>query len=159
MTNTGEFGSDVDTAVSRRSVVTGVVVAVVGGVAGDAVARNSSAAKAKRGTTAANAYGPPATASGAQPLASLAQIPVGGGVVLSKQSIVLTRTADGSVHAFSAICTHQGCTVDKVSHGTISCPCHGSTFDASTGAVTGGPAPRPLPGITVTVRDGSVYRS
>ena len=144
---------------SRRSVLAGAAVAVVGGVAGYAVARNSSAAKHKRGTTAANAYGPPPAASGDQPLATLAQIPVGGGVILSKQSIVLTRSADGSVHAFSAVCTHQGCTVDKVSGGAIRCPCHGSTFDAASGAVTGGPAPKALPKIAVTVRGTGVYRT
>jgi Rieske Fe-S protein len=149
---------------SRRSVLAGAAVTVVGGIAGYAVARNSSAAKQKRGTTAANAYGPPAAsgtqpAAGAKPLATLAQIPTGGGVILSKQSIVLTRSVDGSVHAFSAVCTHQGCTVDKVSGGTIRCPCHGSTFDAATGAVTGGPAPSPLPTIAVAVRDGGVYRA
>lgn len=144
---------------SRRSVLTGAAVAVVGGVAGYAVARNSSAAKQKRGTTAANAYGPAPAAPGGQALATVAQIPAGGGLILAKQSIVLTRSADGSVHAFSAVCTHQGCTVDRVSGGAIRCPCHGSTFDAATGAVTGGPAPSPLPKIAVTVRDGGVYRA
>lgn len=147
------------TELTRRSVLAGAAVAVVGGIAGYAVARNSSAAKQKRGTTAANAYGPPSSAPGDQPLATVAQIPLGGGVILAKQSIVLTRAADGAVHAFSAVCTHQGCTVDKVSGGTIRCPCHGSTFDAATGAVTGGPAPTALPKIAVAVRDGGVYRA
>jgi Rieske Fe-S protein len=144
---------------SRRTVISGGAVAVVGGIVGYVVARNSSAARQTRGTTAANAYGPPVSAAGGAPLAPLAQIPIGGGVILSKQPIVLTRSADGAVHAFSAICTHQGCTVDRVSGGTISCPCHGSTFNADTGAVTGGPAPKPLPSIGVTVRDGGVYRA
>jgi len=72
---------------------------------------------------------------------------------------VLTRTVDGELHAFSAVCTHQGCTVDRVADGTIDCPCHGSRFDALTGAVTHGPATIPLPPVAVVVRDGQVYSS
>ncbi|HEX4432026.1 MAG TPA: Rieske (2Fe-2S) protein [Frankiaceae bacterium] len=143
--------------ISRRSTMTGVAVSVVGGVAGYFFARNSSAAKDKSDTTAANGYGasPPSTGSsgggGFTVLAPLSQVPTGGGVILSKSKIVLTRGTDGTVHGFSAVCTHQGCTVDKISGGVISCPCHGSRYDAQTGAVVGGPAPAPLPKVAVKV--------
>jgi Rieske Fe-S protein len=63
------------------------------------------------------------------------------------------------VHGFSAVCTHQGCTVGSVSGGAIVCPCHGSQFNAQTGAVIAGPAPRPLPKVAVVVRNGNVYTS
>jgi Rieske Fe-S protein len=86
-------------------------------------------------------------------------VPVGGGLILDNPAIVLTRTSGNDVHAFSAVCTHQGCTVNKVAGGTIDCPCHGSRFDAATGAVVRGPAARPLPAVTVTVRGGNVYTS
>jgi Rieske Fe-S protein len=86
-------------------------------------------------------------------------VPAGGGIVVGKEAVVLTRTASGDVHAFSAVCTHQGCTVDRVAAGTIDCPCHGSRFDANTGAVRAGPASRPLPAVAVQVRDGGIYRS
>jgi len=36
------------------------------------------------------------------------------------------------------------------------CPCHGGTYDARTGQVTGGPPPSPLPSITVQVSNGDV---
>lgn len=137
-------------------------MAVAGAVAGYFVARNSSAAKAGGATTAANSYGfTYGSGSGASGhlLARLDQVPAGGGVVLAQQDVVLTRDAGGAVHAFSATCTHQGCTVDGVSNGVISCPCHGSRFDARTGAVVAGPAPRPLPAVSVTVRNGGVYTS
>ena len=146
-----------DHTVDRRSALQAGAVAVVGGVAGYLVARNSSAAKAKRGTTAANAYGASTQASGHR-LAALDAIPDGGGLIISSPAVVLIR-AGAAVHAFSSVCTHQGCTVDRVRAGRILCPCHGSSFDAATGDVTGGPAPRPLPPIQVSVQDGSVYTS
>jgi Rieske Fe-S protein len=143
---------------SRRSLLQGSALAVAGGIGGYIVARNSAAAKAKRGTTAANAYGADTSAHGRR-LAALTDVPAGGGVVVSNPPVVLVRGAGDEVHAFSAVCTHQGCTVDKVARGRIECPCHGSTFDAQTGAVTGGPAPRPLPAVPVTVQNGQVYTS
>ena len=86
-------------------------------------------------------------------------MPAGGGLVVDSPPVVLVRDAGDAVHAFSAICTHQGCTVDRVRDGQIECPCHGSRFDAQTGAVTAGPAPRPLPSVAVVVRNGEVYTS
>ena len=144
------------TVFSRRSALRGTLVAAVGGVAGYAVARNSAAARQTPGTTAANAYGA-ATGDAGRVLVSLEQIPRGGGLVLGKGPIVLTRTQTDDVRAFSAVCTHQGCTVDRVADGTIDCPCHSSRFDARTGKVVSGPAQRALPPIAITVRDGSVY--
>jgi Rieske Fe-S protein len=145
-------------ALSRRGIVRGSVVAVVGGVAGYLAARTSAAARTPAGTTAANAYAAPA-ATGGRPLVSLEAIPRDGGVILSNPAVVVTRTAGGDVHAFSAVCTHQGCTVASVAGGTIDCPCHGSRFDAATGAVRAGPATRPLPPVAVVVRAGQVYTS
>jgi Rieske Fe-S protein len=143
---------------SRRGVLRGAFATVVGAVAGFLLARGSAAARAGRGTTAANAYGPTTDDAGGA-LARLDDVPAGGGTVLRDAAIVLTRTVDGELHAFSAVCTHQGCTVDAVADGTIDCPCHGSRFDARTGAVTNGPAARPLPPVAVVVRDGQVYSS
>jgi Rieske Fe-S protein len=143
---------------TRRGVVRGGVVAAVGAVAGFLAARTSSGARATRGTTAANAYGAP-SGGGGKLLAALATIPHNGGIVLRKQAIVLIRGAADDVHAFSAVCTHQGCTVNSIAGGTIGCPCHGSQFDATTGQVRTGPAVRPLPTVAVVVRSGNVYAS
>jgi Rieske Fe-S protein len=49
-----------------------------------------------------------------------------------------------NLFAISAICTHRKCKLDAEPDNTFSCPCHGSTFDAS-GKVTEGPARRRLP--------------
>jgi ubiquinol-cytochrome c reductase iron-sulfur subunit len=67
-------------------------------------------------------------------------------------------TVDNIV-AYSKICTHVGCPVALYEQTThhILCPCHQSTFDATTGAtVIFGPAPRPLPQLPLAV-DSSGY--
>src|SRR3712207_6780992 len=136
---------------ARRGVLRGSLVTALGAAAGYLVARNSAAARTEPGTTAANAYGPPA---GEQQrlLLPLDRLPAGGGVLLADDGLVLTRTATGEVHAFSSVCTPQGCTVAAVADGTIVCRCHGSRFDADTGAVRSGPAGQPLPPMDVVVR-------
>lgn len=65
-----------------------------------------------------------------------------------------------SVVAYSAICTHLGCSVlpDLGEDGLIFCPCHASAFDpADNAAVRGGPAGRPLPSLPLTIgADGAI---
>ena len=92
----------------------------------------------------------------ASPLAQLADIPVGGGKVFPDQKVVLTQPTAGVIKAYSATCTHQGCTVEGVSGGTINCPCHGSAFKVGDGSVAAGPAKRALPTVRVTVVDGAI---
>jgi Rieske Fe-S protein len=92
-----------------------------------------------------------APADEAPALASTADIPVGGGKIFEQQGVVVTQPQAGSIKAFSAKCTHQGCTVTSVSGGTINCACHNSRFDIADGSVKSGPASRPLPAAGVTV--------
>ena len=92
-------------------------------------------------------------------LVAVADVTAGGGTVVKDAKVVVTKDQSGQVRAFSAICTHQGCTVASVSGGTINCPCHGSKFDAATGQPVAGPAKSPLPTVAVAVRDGSVVRA
>jgi Rieske Fe-S protein len=71
---------------------------------------------------------------------------------------VLVHLKNGDFVAYSAVCTHQGCTV-KYKGGQLACPCHGSVFDPANGAeVVAGPAPSPLPEISVKVEGGEVVR-
>ncbi|MFJ8053457.1 Rieske (2Fe-2S) protein [Streptomyces luteogriseus] len=91
-----------------------------------------------------------------QVLANIDEIPVGGGKIFKDEEIVVTQPEQGQFKAFSAICTHQRCTVSTVSDGTINCPCHGSKFRIADGAVAHGPATRPLPAEKITVEGNSV---
>jgi rieske iron-sulfur protein len=66
------------------------------------------------------------------------------------------RAADGVV-AYAGVCTHQACPVNMWSkeRNALVCSCHGSLFDPKNGAeVVGGPAPRPLPALSVKIEDG-----
>ncbi|MEV8378412.1 Rieske (2Fe-2S) protein [Kribbella sp. NPDC056861] len=114
-------------------------------------------------STAPPTTGAPATtnapAPGPAPLAKVADIPAGGGVILKDQSLVLTKDAGGKICAFSAICTHQGCAVTGVGNGTIDCACHGSKFDATTGERVAGPAKNPLPAVAFEQRDGAIFKA
>jgi len=78
-------------------------------------------------------------------LGATSDIPVGGGAIYTAAKVVVTQSASGQYKAFSAVCTHVGCIVNKVTNGTIDCPCHGSEFKITNGAVVTGPAPSPLP--------------
>jgi len=52
---------------------------------------------------------------------------------------VVTQPVQGTFHAFSAACTHQGFTVEDVVGETINCPRHGSNFAVTDGSVARGP--------------------
>jgi len=54
--------------------------------------------------------------------------------------------ANGHLYAFDDTCTHLGCSLakGKLEGTTVTCPCHGSQFDVTSGAVLRGPAQRPV---------------
>jgi len=73
-----------------------------------------------------------------------------------------SRCADG-ILAYSAICTHAGCSVtgwqksDTGSKDVLKCFCHNSEFNPREGAhVVLGPAPRPLPALPLAIAAGSL---
>jgi thiosulfate dehydrogenase (quinone) large subunit len=74
----------------------------------------------------------------------------------TSQPDILIRQPDGSLTAFSAVCTHAGCTVSYQS-GEIICPCHGGVYSATTGAVVSGPPPSPLAQRKVLEHGGQIY--
>jgi Rieske Fe-S protein len=71
------------------------------------------------------------------------------------QNVGIGRDANG-VYALTLVCTHQGCgvTPSPTNNPTqLVCPCHGSRFDRN-GAVTNGPATRPLAHFAVDIDAG-----
>jgi Rieske Fe-S protein len=83
-------------------------------------------------------------------------VPVGGGDILAAQKVVITQPTAGKFKAFTAVCTHQGCIVDKVANGVIECPCHGSQFSIEDGSVQAGPAPAPLAEVPIKVSGSTI---
>ena len=64
-------------------------------------------------------------------------------VPVSGQRVIVCQAED-QLHAFSAKCTHEGCTVTFLpGQSTVWCPCHDGKFDLS-GRVVSGPPPQPL---------------
>ncbi len=135
--------------ISRRA-------ALVSGAAGLGVAATLAACSGgASGGVSGGATLPSATPG--QRLAELSAIPVGQAVSaeLDGASVIVARPSATTAACFSAVCTHEGCTVAPAGEKLL-CPCHGSEFDATTGKVLRGPAPAPLPGIAVRVQNGAV---
>ncbi|MER5934600.1 Rieske (2Fe-2S) protein [Streptomyces sp. NPDC002054] len=129
------------TRTARRTVLAAGAAALAGGAL-------TACGEAKQPALGTEPAAPP---SGGMPLTTTADVPVGGGTIFKEEKVVVTQPEAGTFKAFSAICTHQGCTVAKVANGTIDCPCHGSKFKVTDGAVAHGPATRPLPARKITV--------
>ncbi|CAM5387971.1 hypothetical protein SAVIM338S_01800 [Streptomyces avidinii] len=94
---------------------------------------------------------PASSAPQTKALLKAADVPVGGGKVLKDEKLVVTQPKAGDFRCFTAVCTHSGCLVNKVADGTIDCPCHGSKFKDTDGAVAHGPATKPLAEKKITV--------
>ena len=86
---------------------------------------------------------------GGKALVAVADVPEGGGVIAG--DYVITQPVSGEFHAFSKVCTHQGCDVSKIDGGVIICPCHGSEFSIKNGSPQNGPARQALPETQVKV--------
>jgi Rieske Fe-S protein len=146
---------------SRRAILAGACAACAATLAG--CARYGTSNGLAGSPAGAPVYGGPATAgtgsaggSASNVLATTSEIPVGGGKILTAQKIVVTQPEAGTYHAFTAICTHQGCIVNSVSGGTINCPCHGSKYNITNGSVVNGPAPLPLAAVSIKVEGTSI---
>ena len=166
-----EAAKVLDAPVGRRAAI--ATVGAAAGLAALAACGAKSAATGSASAGAAGGSGSPAvssasgspsaspsesTAAGGGALVALADVPVGGSVAAKDadgKPILIAQPTAGKVVAFTAICTHQGCTV-KPAGMQFQCPCHGSKYDAATGKVLGGPAPAPLAAVPVHVAGGKV---
>jgi nitrite reductase/ring-hydroxylating ferredoxin subunit len=98
----------------------------------------------------------------ARPVAPLTDVPVGSVLPFHypdrDDACLLLRPDEHSLLAFSQKCTHLGCAVvPDPGEKKLFCPCHKGYFDAATGRPLAGPPRRPLPRITLEVRNGVVY--
>ena len=136
-----------NSSVTRRAVLaTGAA-----GVGAAALAACQPGGGAGSGSTAP-------TAATDQKLVALADVPVGSAVsaqLPDGSPVIVAQPTAGIAACFSAICTHQGCTVAPAG-GELQCPCHGSRYSAATGAVLQGPATLPLAQVPVHVAGGEV---
>lgn len=140
---------------TRRSVLAGACVTCAAAAAGCATygpptAPAQEPAPAPSGDAAPTEGGAPAAAA----LAQVADVPVGGGVIVG--DTVITQPNAGEFKAFSTVCTHQGCAVSEIADGTINCLCHGSKFSVEDGEPTEGPANQALPAKDIAVDGDSI---
>jgi nitrite reductase/ring-hydroxylating ferredoxin subunit/uncharacterized membrane protein len=71
---------------------------------------------------------------------------------------VLLYRRGGTVHALHDRCSHRGCPLHRgeVSGGSVTCPCHGSTFSLEDGSIVRGPATAPQPAYEARIQEGKV---
>ncbi|MET7741315.1 Rieske (2Fe-2S) protein [Streptomyces sp. NPDC005385] len=100
--------------------------------------------------------GAPATPTAPVVLGAESEVAKGGAELYQDQKVVVSRAEDGSLKAFSSICTHAGCAINKLDGTTLVCPCHGSEFDARTGKVLRAPATEPLNPLSVEAKNGKI---
>jgi Rieske Fe-S protein len=155
-----------DSLATRRGVLAGVglvglagaITACSSGGSSMSAAVADPATSSGAGATGAAASAPASASSAAGgALAATGDIPVGGGKIFDTQLTVVTQPTAGEFKAFSAVCTHMGCTVNQIADGRIDCPCHGSEYSITDGAVLAGPAPKPLPAKPFKVTGDSIF--
>lgn len=143
---------------------TGGFTALVGRAVGGTKSNKQLGALGRRRTTPAAAT-PSASASSAKApgtaIGAASAVPVGQAGQFNDprtgDPAWLVHPSGNTFVAFSAVCTHAGCSVQfDQSNLQFVCPCHGGVYDAKTGQVLGGPPPSPLPSIPVHVVNGQI---
>ncbi|WP_074996042.1 Rieske (2Fe-2S) protein [Streptomyces misionensis] len=129
---------------SRRTVLRGAAVVPVAGL--------GLAACSAPGGNGASASNPTAPVD----LGAESEVAKGGAKLYRDHNVVVSRDDSGALKAYSTICTHAGCPINKLQGTTLICPCHGSQFDAMTGKVVQSPATVPLTELSVKTKDGKI---
>lgn len=159
--------SEPRTELPRRTVLAAGVVGVAGAAlaaCGGSSSSESTTSASASPTTPSEAGTPSPTAGGGAAGADIgaaSQVPVGGAVIIAANdtAFVVAQPTEGEFVAHSAVCPHQGCLCNRISDGEAVCPCHGSKFNAVTGAVQQGPATSGLAAAQVTVENGQLFVS
>jgi 3-phenylpropionate/trans-cinnamate dioxygenase ferredoxin component len=71
---------------------------------------------------------------------------------------ITVANVGGLFHAFDDTCTHMACSLAEgdLEESTVICPCHGSEFDVTSGAVLQGPATEPVETYATRVEGGTL---
>ena len=93
---------------------------------------------------------------------SMAAIPAGASILFRYPTpddpCILIRKEDGSLAAYSQVCTHLSCAViHDAQHNTLFCPCHNGYFTVEEGRPYAGPPTRPLPRIRLEQRGDEIF--
>lgn len=158
-----------DPALSRRRALTwaavgGLALPILTACGGGGSSSATADEPAPSTSGGANDGGGNSPSPAADPLVATADVPVGGGVILAPENVVVTQPKKGTFEGFSATCTHEGCPLASVGSGTINCSCHGSQFSITDGSNVAGPngtpagSVAPLPKVAVTVKGAEVVR-
>ena len=81
---------------------------------------------------------------------------MGGGTIYPDVPVIITQPSPGEFRGFGIVCTHDGCELNSVAHGTINCPCHGSRFAITDGTLVQGPARTGLRQEAIAVEGGCI---
>ncbi|MFC9908331.1 Rieske 2Fe-2S domain-containing protein [Streptomyces sp. NPDC059862] len=127
---------------SRRTVLRGAALAPVAGL--------GLAACSPQGGAPAGAPTAPVE------LGAETEVTKGSARLYRDHNVVVSRAEDGSLKAYSTICTHAACPINKLEGTKLVCPCHGSEFDATTGEVLHAPATVPLSELPVRTENGRI---
>ncbi|MFJ3301593.1 Rieske (2Fe-2S) protein [Streptomyces sp. NPDC086549] len=129
---------------SRRTVLRGAAVTPLAGL----------------GLTACSAIGggvtTDATPTAPVELGAESDVAKGSAKLYRDHNVVVSRDEADTLKAYSTICTHAGCPINKLQGTTLVCPCHGSEFDAVTGKVVQAPATEPLAELPVKAANGKI---
>ncbi|WP_405879029.1 Rieske (2Fe-2S) protein [Streptomyces sp. NBC_01136] len=128
---------------ARRTVLRGAALTPVAGIVLTACSGGSGG-------------GTPARPTAPVELGAESEVAKGAAKLYRDENVVVSRAEDGSLKAFSTICTHAGCAINKLQGTTLICPCHGSEFDAATGKVLQAPATVPLKELSVEAKGGKI---
>jgi thiosulfate dehydrogenase [quinone] large subunit len=158
-------GASAAAALGAGALVLGGAVAEVGRLIGGAPTPQGPHSFGGSTTTTTPAGGTPSTttAHAGRLLGPAKDVPVGNAasftIPTSGDPGIVVQPISGQFVAYDAVCPHAGCTVGYyAANHLLACPCHGSTFALSTGAVLGGPAPHGLTKLNVVEEsDGNLY--
>lgn len=132
---------------NRRQVLCGLMIGLLA-PAGVVACTNGTARRNGVGDAKAGAV-----------LAKVSDIAVGSGALVNSGTngqLLLCQPSKGVFTAYDPTCTHLGNTVDPPQNDVITCPAHGSQFNAANGDVEKGPAESPLSSVKVTVSGANV---